>query len=188
MVPMSRVQVRVGMALLLVAVVAGCGSGEAGTTGSAGHSGTTRSARARGPVKSPTAQLVAPLHSGTPATGRDGTGSTAAQGGPHDQASPPYIARVVWVSLPSGRSLQIYPTASGRIALAAGAEAQAWREVLRKAPDAASRGMRAQFDCHWAFARLAAPHKPSWNLEPWRPVVSAQQMYDTGCNPGGPDV
>lgn len=101
---------------------------------------------------------------------------------------PPYIARVVWVSLPSGRSLQVYPTANGRVATADDAGAEAWREVLRKAPDAGSRGMRAQFDCHWAFARLAAPNKPSWNLEPWRPVVSGQQMYDTRCNPGGPEV
>jgi Protein of unknown function (DUF2599). len=95
---------------------------------------------------------------------------------------------VVWVSLPSGRSLQIYPTTNGRTVTGDSAEAEAWREVLRKSPNAGTRGMRAQFDCHWAFARLAEPNKPSWNLEPWRPVVSAQQMYDARCNPGGHEV
>jgi hypothetical protein len=94
----------------------------------------------------------------------------------------------VWVSLPSGRSLQIYPTPAGRVATADGAEAEAWREVMRMAPNAETPGMRAQFACHWAFARLAEPNKPSWNLEPWRPVVSAQQLYDARCNPGGPEV
>lgn len=105
-----------------------------------------------------------------------------------DAAPPPYIARVVWVSLPSGRSLQVYPTANGRVTTADDGAAEAWREVLRKAPDAGTRGMRAQFECHWAFARLAEPNKASWNLEPWRPVVSAQTMYDTRCNPGGPEI
>lgn len=98
---------------------------------------------------------------------------------------PPYIDHVTWSSLPSGRSLQVYPTVNGRVADTDGAEAEAWREILRQAPDAGSAGMRAQFDCHWAFARLAEPNKPSWNLEPWRPVVTAQQMYDARCNPGG---
>lgn len=92
------------------------------------------------------------------------------------------------MSLPSGRSLQVYPTPSGRVTTADGAEDEAWSEVVRKAPGAEMRSMRAQFDRHWAFARLAEPHKPSWNLEPWRPVVSAQQMYDARCNPGGPEV
>ena len=95
---------------------------------------------------------------------------------------------MAWVRLPSGRSLQIYPTRNGRTVTGDAAEGEAWREVLRKAPDAGSRGMRAQFDCHWTFARLAEPDKTSWNLEPWRPVVSGQQMYDARCNPGGPEV
>lgn len=92
------------------------------------------------------------------------------------------------MTLPSGRSLQVYPTENGRVTTADGAGDEAWREVLAKAPNAGTKGMRAQFECHWAFARLAAPDKPSWNLEPWRPVVSAQAMYDARCNPGGPEV
>ncbi|WP_425270185.1 DUF2599 domain-containing protein [Flexivirga meconopsidis] len=103
-------------------------------------------------------------------------------------APPPYIAKVVWVELRSGRSLQVYPTASGRRATDPGAESDAWAEVVRRAPDAESPGMRAQFDCHWQLARLADPTKASWNLEPWRPVVSGKVLYDTRCNPGGPEV
>jgi len=185
---MSRVHgcLRVGVALPLLAAVAACGSGETSSTAGVGHT------RVGGPVKSPTAQLIAPLSdapgSSTASSPRSGKPPATQGGSALRDARSPYIAKVVWVSLPSGRSLQIYPTARGRTARAAGAEGVAWREVLRKAPNAASPGMRAQFDCHWAFARLAAPHKVSWNLEPWRPVVSAQRMYDTGCNPGGPEV
>jgi hypothetical protein len=47
--------------------------------------------------------------------------------------------------------------------------------------------MRAQFDCHWRFARIVEPDKPSWNLEPWRPVVTESEMVDARCNPGGPE-
>lgn len=103
-------------------------------------------------------------------------------------AVPPFIDRVVWVDTPAGRSLQVFPTASGRRAQGDGDAAQAWREVLADDPSAGSPGMQAQFDCHWTFARLVAPDKPSWNLEPWRPVVDAQQMIAARCNPGGPEI
>ena len=103
-------------------------------------------------------------------------------------AVPPFIARVVWVDTPSGRSLQVYPTASGRRAQGDGDAAEAWREVLAADPAAGTPGMQAQFDCHWTFARLVAPDKPSWNLEPWRPVVDRQQMIAARCNPGGPEI
>ena len=46
-------------------------------------------------------------------------------------------------------------------------------------------GMRAQFDCHWRFARFAEPGKVSWNLEPWRPGVDDDAMLASACNPGG---
>lgn len=57
--------------------------------------------------------------------------------------------------------------------------------MLRLAPGAGTPGMEAQFSCHWIFARMLSPGKPSWNLEPWRPVVSTQDMLAAGCNPGG---
>ena len=106
---------------------------------------------------------------------------------PTSTAAPPFIARVQWVRGSGGRSLHIVPTASGRSAQGAADDDEAWSEVVRLAPDADQPGMRAQFDCHWTFARLVQPDKPSWNIEPWRPVVSESQMVDARCNPGGPE-
>lgn len=120
-----------------------------------------------------------------PAAGSPSGTSTAAAS---TAAGPPYIAKAVWRTLPSGRSLQIQPTPAGRAAEGATAERAAWAEVLTLAPDADTAGMRAQFECHWELARLADPDKRSWNLEPWRPVVSGQQLLRTRCNPGGPEV
>ncbi len=79
------------------------------------------------------------------------------------------------------------PTVAGRVAQGADDAAQAWREVLRLEPDADRPGMRSQLDCHWTDVRLVQPGKPSWDIEPWRPVVSQQQMVDAWCNPGGPE-
>jgi hypothetical protein len=107
--------------------------------------------------------------------------------------APPFVDHVVW-----GRwsqrsqlsSLRVYPTASGRVAArqlgSAGPEAdEAWSEVLAQAPDAGTPGMRQQFLCHWQLAEVVQPGKPSWNLEPWRPVVDDATMVGAGCNPGG---
>ena len=102
-------------------------------------------------------------------------------------ARPAYIASVRWVRDTRGRSLHVVPTAAGRVTKDDGAQGDAWREVVRRAPDASSSTMHEQFDCHWQYARLAEPAKPSWNLETWRPVVSAQAMFDARCNPGGPE-
>lgn len=99
-------------------------------------------------------------------------------------AAPPYIARAAWISDSRGRTLRVYPTPAGRIAALSG-RAEAWTEVLRYAADAGTPGMQAQFDCHWTFARIVEPDKTSWNLEPWRPVVSQSAMQASRCNPGG---
>ena len=112
---------------------------------------------------------------------------TPSSGASYPSSPPPYVARVRWVTATGGRSLRIYPTAAGRTTQGPGDGAEAWSEVLRLAPDADQPGMRAQFDCHWTYARLAAPDKPSWNLEPWRPVVSSEEMTQAACNPGGPE-
>lgn len=95
----------------------------------------------------------------------------------------PYIDRVQWVQLGSGPSLQIYPTAAGRRATGFGLPSAAWREVLALAPNAATPGMRSQFDCHWVFVRIVDPGKASWNLEPGRAVVGPLEMVATACNP-----
>ena len=46
-------------------------------------------------------------------------------------------------------------------------------------PDMLSPTMRAQLECH----QLGAPDKETWNLEPWRPDVSAVDMIAARCNP-----
>jgi hypothetical protein len=106
---------------------------------------------------------------------------------PTPTAVPPFVARVQWVRGSGGRSLQIFPTASGRAAQGALDDDEAWGEVIRRAPDADQPGMRAQFDCHWTFARFVDPDKSSWNIEPWRPVVTDRQMAEARCNPGAPE-
>ncbi|GAA3951029.1 DUF2599 domain-containing protein [Gordonia caeni] len=97
---------------------------------------------------------------------------------------PPYIDRVEWAQTPAGPSLPVYPTAAGRRVTGWGVPQAAWREVLALDADGNTAGMRAQFDCHWVFARLVEPGKPSWNLEPGRPVVGPLEMIATACNPG----
>jgi hypothetical protein len=104
-------------------------------------------------------------------------------------ADPPYIADAQWTHWGDLTSLRVYPTQAGREeSLVPGSTAQAdeaWHEVLSLSPEAASPGMREQFMCHWNYAETAQPGKPSWNLEPWRPVVDEQQMIAASCNPGG---
>ena len=103
---------------------------------------------------------------------------------------PPFIDHTQWAQWNQLSSLRVYPTVSGRAAArqlgSAGPEAdEAWSEVLALAPDAGTPGMRQQFLCHWELAEVLQPGKPSWNLEPWRPVVDDAQMLASGCNPGG---
>lgn len=103
--------------------------------------------------------------------------------------APPYVASTEWAKWGDLSSLRVYPTDAARIASAqVGTTAQAdqaWAEVLTLAPDADFPGMREQFMCHWQYAELAYPGKTSWNLEPWRPEVSADEMLAAHCNPGG---
>lgn len=99
------------------------------------------------------------------------------------------VDHVEWAKWGDLSSLRIYPTEVARqLAGQPGTEVaagQAWAQVLAAAPDADIPGMREQFICHWDFAELAEPGKSSWNIEPWRPEVAAQDMLATGCNPGG---
>ena len=102
---------------------------------------------------------------------------------------PPYVDHVQWAKWADLSSLRVYPTdAARRASLQPGTDAQAdeaWSEVLTLSPDADTPGMQAQFLCHWHYAELIEPGKVSWNLEPWRNVVSDQEMVASGCNPGG---
>ena len=104
-------------------------------------------------------------------------------------SAPPFIDHVVWAKWGDLSSLRVYPTASARRtsghANTEALAAEAWGEVLALSPDAAIPGMQEQFLCHWNFAEFVEPGKVSWNLEPWRPEVSYQEMVSTRCNPGG---
>jgi hypothetical protein len=82
----------------------------------------------------------------------------------------------------------VYSTPAGRADVFPAALDRAWGEVLAAAPDAGTPGMYDQFKCHWQWARLVAPGKPSWNLEPWRPAVGYDATVAASCNPGGPDA
>ena len=82
--------------------------------------------------------------------------------------------------------LQVFPTDAGRTAQGETLIDIAWQEVNVLAPDAPTPGMREQFYCHWVYARAVEPNKASWNLEPWRPVVTTRRMIETGCNPSAP--
>jgi len=104
--------------------------------------------------------------------------------------TPPFIDHTVWDDYWGDlTTLRVFPTPSGRAAagtLQTTREAdQAWTEVIADSPDADQPGMRAQFLCHWRLAEFAEPGKTSWNIEPWRPLVSDAEMITSGCNPGG---
>lgn len=102
-------------------------------------------------------------------------------------ADAPLIDHVQWTDDSDGRRLHVYPTPAGRADQFPTAQDRAWGEVLAAAPDADTPGMYDQFLCHWQYARVVAPNKPSWNLEPWRPAVGYQATVAAACNPGTPD-
>lgn len=102
-------------------------------------------------------------------------------------APAPYVDHVEWAKWADLSSLRVFPTEAGRKSSGLGTDAlgeEAWAEVLALSPDADLPGMKQQFFCHWNFAELSEPGKRSWNLEPFRPVVSDQEMVQAGCNPG----
>ncbi|AAK44718.1 hypothetical protein MT0495 [Mycobacterium tuberculosis CDC1551] len=109
-------------------------------------------------------------------------------GGP--PSSPRLVDHTEWAQWGSLPSLRVYPSQVGRTAsrrLGMAAADAAWAEVLALSPEADTAGMRAQFICHWQYAEIRQPGKPSWNLEPWRPVVDDSEMLASGCNPGSPE-
>lgn len=99
----------------------------------------------------------------------------------------PLIDHVRWTENIDGPRLLVFPTEAGRKTAAPGTEDLAWQEVLALDATAAAPGMQDQFRCHWVWARMVAPDKPSWNLEPWRPDVGYQATVSANCNPGGPE-
>lgn len=106
--------------------------------------------------------------------------------------APQYIDHTEWEYHGERATLRIFPTAWGWAAAGIftnGAQSyDAWAELLEDAPDANTLTMQNQFFCYWQLASFTNPGKVgTWNLEPWRPVVSSTIMLNSGCNPGGPD-
>ncbi|WP_290850318.1 DUF2599 domain-containing protein [Gordonia sp. (in: high G+C Gram-positive bacteria)] len=151
----------------------GCSDAESPVASTAGASVTTTS-----PVSSPSASTSPGKTSVSGSLGSSSFGSSEAV------LPPPYIASATWADTAVGPSLQVAPTNNGRKVASPTAGAKAWAEVLALDPSADTPGMKAQFDFHWTFARLVEPNKPTWNLEPGRPVVSPDEMVRTRCNPG----
>jgi Protein of unknown function (DUF2599) len=131
------------------------------------------------------------IHAATVIGVLSGVAPASAEPGPSALAyPPPFVDHTQWATWNQLSSLRVYPTASGRAAAgrlgSSSPEAdEAWSEVLARAPQADTPGMRSQFRCHWDFAENLQPGKVSWNLEPWRPVVDDATMVNSGCNPGG---
>ncbi|BBP69307.1 hypothetical protein PHLH6_13110 [Pseudomonas sp. Seg1] len=118
-----------------------------------------------------------------------------AAGGAQPTPAPPaqkYIAEAVWIERydPGSKrnewSLKIMPTAQGKAIQASdqealykelfalrGADSQ-WRDNEKSAGS-----MRGQLSC----LIQNYPGKTEWNLEPFRPNVSAQESARAGCNP-----
>ncbi|GGK98223.1 DUF2599 domain-containing protein [Nocardia jinanensis] len=102
-------------------------------------------------------------------------------------AGRPLIDHVEWTENIDGPRLLIHPTKAGRGTTFPGSDLRAWLEIRTADPGADTPGMWDQFRCHWEWARLIAPDKPTWNLEPWRPSVGYDATVDAACNPGGPE-
>ncbi|WP_454198787.1 DUF2599 domain-containing protein [Nocardia sp. Marseille-Q1738] len=102
-------------------------------------------------------------------------------------AGRPLVDHVTWTETIDGPRLLVFPTEAGRQTTFPGSDERAWQEILALSADADAPGMRDQFLCHWVWARLVQPAKPSWNLEPWRPAVGYPATVEARCNPGGPE-
>ncbi|WP_051178498.1 DUF2599 domain-containing protein [Nocardia concava] len=136
----------------------------------------------------PTTTLPQPTGSAAPIAAPSPTAQAAAglpTADPYpDQA---LIDHTEWTDEIDGRRLRVYPTQAGRKDTFPAALDRAWQEVLAAAPDGDTPGMFDQFRCHWEWARVVAPDKTSWNLEPWRPAVGYDATVSAMCNPGGPE-
>jgi hypothetical protein len=88
------------------------------------------------------------------------------------------VQDAVWGHAEGGKSLAVTPSAWAR-AWSQAASVGLWSQLVVREPDADTPSMRAQLECH----QLGAPNKDTWNLEPWRPDVSAVDMIAAACNP-----
>ena len=170
--------------LLVTAAAAGC-AGEVTESEDPAVGSSTVSSSLSSSFSSPPSSLPSSPHS-SPLLSPAPPPSTAPTSPP--VAAPPFVDSATWGDSDYGITLRVTPTPSTLRAGGPDDAAIAWGEVLRLAPGADTPGMREQFDCHWTWARLLEPDKPTWNLEPWRPVIPVEVMVLEGCNPGGPEV
>ncbi|TQM33316.1 DUF2599 domain-containing protein [Nocardia bhagyanarayanae] len=164
-----------GFTLLVSVAVAGCGGEEASIS-----TPSTTVARALSATTSAT-PTPPPITSTDPAT------PIAAQPTVDPYEGIPLVDHVEWTENVDGPRLLVFPSEAGRRTTYPGSDERAWQEVLTQSPAADAPGMRDQFVCHWDWARLVQPNKPSWNLEPWRPAVGYPATVQASCNPGGPE-
>lgn len=106
--------------------------------------------------------------------------------------APRYIDHTEWEYHGDRATLRVFPTYGGWLAAGVLSNGNqnydAWAELLENAPEANTLTMQNQFFCYWQLASFTNPAKiGSWNLEPWRPIVSNTILLNSGCNPGGPD-
>lgn len=190
--PLARPTAAALATMAALAVLAGCsddpeheaGPEQADTT----RQEVTSSSSPGSPGSSPPTSSSSPSSSPTPLP--PVAPITPSEAPPTSSAPPagPLIEAATWADSDYGVTLKIAPTDAGRAASGPDDPHTAWQEVLELAPDAGSPGMWEQFECHWIWARIIEPGKPTWNVEPWRPVVDEGQMIAEGCNPGGPEV
>src|SRR5699024_7458750 len=167
--------------------LASCSVGEkdAAPTSSAGSSATASSPDRQTSSSSPLPPVV-PVTPRAPGTA-DSASPSSSPPAPTPAAGL-VVASARWADSAYGPTLKVAPTEAGRTASGPADARVAWEEVLTLAPDADTPGMWEQFDCHWTWARLLEPDKPTWNVGPWRPVGDEGQMVAEACNPGGPEV
>ncbi|MEV6390245.1 DUF2599 domain-containing protein [Nocardia xishanensis] len=170
-----RVAHGAAVALLLSVAVAGCGGEDSSATATSAVASPTSSVRV---TATPS---TAPIATTSPAT------PIAAQPTVDPYEGIPLVDHVEWTENVDGARLLVFPSEAGRRTTYPGSDERAWQEVLTQSPDADAPGMRDQFLCHWDWARLVQPNKPSWNLEPWRPAVGYPATVQASCNPGGPE-
>ena len=114
-----------------------------------------------------------------------GTAGTLASAPPDDVTVTTWLGAqgvrsATWGNREGGRSLAVDPTPWARQSGLVGEET-AWAQLVASEPEAGSRTMRDQFDCH----SLGATDKATWNLEPWRPDVGFLATAAARCNPTG---
>lgn len=180
--PTGSAVVALVASLMAALALGGCSSDtEEPTAGDAGAAAVTTSTAGVSPPAP--RETPPPTRTSSPAVGRP---SPTVRDWP--SPAPPFIDAATWGDSDYGVTLEVAPSAAGRQAWGDDDSRTAWQEVVRLVPAADSPGMWEQFDCHWIWARLLEPDKHTWNLEPWRPVVSPERMLAEGCNPGGPEV